>query len=190
MKVDPEITAQLRAFAGGDHQALDRIMPFVYDQLKRLAHARLAGERHGHTLNTTGLVHEAYLRLAEISDMQWQNRSHFYAMASTIMRRVLVNYAVRRKALKRGGGAIDTTLDEERLLPEEDADAILALHEALLIFEDLYPRQGEVVQQRFFGGMTAEEIAASLHLSTRTVDRDVKFAKAWLSREIKKSVDL
>lgn len=190
MKADPEITAQLQAFAGGDSEALDRIMPFVYDQLKRLAHARLVGERQGHTLNTTGLVHEAYLRLAEISEMEWHDRSHFYAMASTVMRRVLVNYALKRKALKRGGGAEDVTLEEERLLPEADADAIISLHEALSSFEDLYPRQGQVVQHRFFGGMTTEEIAESLNMSTRTIDRDVKFAKAWLAREMKKSVDL
>ena len=185
MKVDPEITAQLRAFAGGDHEALDRIMPFVYDQLKRLAHARLVGERRGHTLNTTGLVHEAYLRLAEISEMEWRDRGHFYAMASTVMRRVLVNYALKRKALKRGGGGADATLDEERLLPEEDADAIVDLHEALSRFEDLYPRQGQVVELRFFGGLTAEEIAVSLGLSARTVERDARFAKAWLAREMR-----
>ncbi len=190
MKVDPEITTQLRAFAKGDHEALDSIMPFVYDQLKRLAHARLVGERRGHTLNTTGLVHEAYLRLAEISEIEWQDRSHFYAMASTVMRRVLVNYALKRKALKRGGGLGDATLDEERLLPAEDADAIIDLHEALCRFEELYPRQGQVVQLRFFGGLTTEEVAATLGRSTRTVERDVKFAKAWLSREMTRSTDL
>jgi RNA polymerase sigma factor (TIGR02999 family) len=111
-------------------------------------------------------------------------------MASTVMRRVLVNYALKRKAAKRGGGLRDDTLDEERLLPEEDADAIIDLHEALSSFEELYPRQGEVVQLRFFGGLTTEEIADSLSLSTRTVERDVKFAKAWLSREMKKSTNL
>ncbi len=97
-------------------------MPFVYDQLKNLAHARLVGERQGHTLNTTGLVHEAYLRLAEISEMEWEDRSHFFAMASTVMRRILVNYALKRKAAKRGGGAVDATLDEEHLLPDQQAD--------------------------------------------------------------------
>jgi len=190
MATPPDITAQLRAFAGGDHEALDQIMPFVYDQLKRLAHARLVGERRGHTLNTTGLVHEAYLRLAEISEMEWEDRSHFFAMASTVMRRILVNYALKRKAAKRGGGAVDATLDEERLLPDEPATVILALDESLKRFETLYPRHGLVVQHRFFGGMSIEEIAHSLNVSTRTVDRDLKFARAWLSRDLKQSVDL
>ncbi len=187
--VDVEITAQLRAYADGDHEALDRVMPFVYEQLRRLAHARLAGERAGHTLDTTGLVHEAYLRMAEITRMEWQNRAHFFAMASTIMRRILVNYALRKKAAKRGGGAIDATMDEERLLPEQQADIILALHEALEEFEQRYPRHGEVVQQRFFGGMTMEEISEALDVSLRTVERDMKFAKAWLSRELKRGID-
>ncbi len=187
--VDVEITAQLRAYADGDHEALDRVMPFVYEQLRRLAHARLAGERAGHTLDTTGLVHEAYLRMAEITRMEWQNRAHFFAMASTIMRRILVNYALRKKAAKRGGGAIDATMDEERLLPEQQADIILALHEALEEFEQRYPRHGQVVQQRFFGGMTMEEISEALDVSLRTVERDMKFAKAWLSRELKQGID-
>ena len=165
-------------------------MPFVYEQFRRLAHARLAGERPNHTLNTTGLVHEAYLRMAEITRMEWQDRSHFYAMASTVMRRILVNYALKRKAAKRGGGAIEATMDEERYLPEQQADIILALNEALRSFEEQYPRQGQVVQQSYFGGLTEVEIAEAMGVSTRTIERDMKFAKAWLSRVLKQGIDL
>lgn len=158
-------------------------MPLVYAQLKRLAHSRLQNERANHTLNTTGLVHEAYLRLADVRQMRWESRVHFMATASMMMRRILINYARDRKALKRGGGASRQTLKEDVLIREDYAQALLDLDDSLRRLEAEHPRQGEVVQHRYFGGLTNEETAEVLGASLRTVERDLRFARAWLSRE-------
>ncbi len=178
-----DVTRLLNAYGEGDREALDRIVPVLYEQLRKLAHARLREERPGHTLNTTGLVHEAYLRLADINQIQWENRGHFFAMASKVMRRVLVNYALQRKAQKRGGGAQRETLDEERLIPDEHAETLLELDDALKRFEETHPRQAEAVEHRYFGGLTNEETAEALSVSLTTVERDLRFARAWFAKE-------
>lgn len=178
-----DVTQLLNAYVEGDHHALDRLMPVVYEQLRRLAHARLRNERPDHTLNTTGLVHEAYLKLVDINQVQYESRGHFFVMASKVMRRVLVNYALQRKAQKRGGDAPHESLEEERLIPDRYAETLLELDDALKRLEGRYPRQAEAVQNRYFGGLTNEEIAEVLGVSLTTVERDLRFARAWLARE-------
>ncbi len=160
-------------------------MPLVYEELRRVAHRRLAGERTGHTLQTTALVHEAYGRLAE-ADLPWQDRAHFFALAARTMRRILVDYARSRLAEKRGGGAQAVPLDQltvELSAGGEDAE-ILALHEALEALERQDPRKARVIEAHIFGGLTYEETAEALGISPATVDRDLRLAKAWLAREL------
>jgi RNA polymerase sigma factor (TIGR02999 family) len=160
-------------------------MPLVYEELRRVAHRRLAGERTGHTLQTTALVHEAYARMAE-ADLPMQNRAHFFALAARTMRRILVDYARARLADKRGGGAQAVPLDDltvELADGGEDAE-ILALHEALQALERQDERKARVIEAHIFGGLTYDETAAALGISPATVDRDLRLAKAWLAREL------
>ncbi len=178
-----DVTQILLRWSGGDQEALDRLLPLVYDQLKKLAHARLGGERAGHTLNTTALVHEAYLKLVDINRVQWKDRAHFLAMASRQMRRILIDYAHQRKALKRGGGAQKEVLDEELLIPEEMVETLLELDDALKRLAVLYPRQSKAVELHYFGGLTLEEAGEVLGVSAPTVMRDLRFAQAWLAAE-------
>ncbi len=178
-----DVTQLLLAYTDGDREAFDQLLPFVYEQLKRLAHARLREERADHTLNTTGLVHEAYLKLIDINRVQYQSRGHFFAMASKVMRRILVNYAMMRKAQKRGGGAQHDALDEALLISEAYAETLLELDDALTRLAVLHPRQAEVVQHRYFGGLTNEAASEALGVSLRTVERDLSFGRAWLSKE-------
>ena len=168
---------------GGD--AVDALMPVVYDELHRLAHRLRLGERPDHTLNTTALVHEAYLKLAGLDRLDWKNRAQFFAIAAQAMRRVLVTYAERRRAQKRGGGAPHVALDEGALLTDAQSEELLALDEALGRLQALSERQHRVVECRFFGGMTVEETAAALGLSPATVKRDWTLARAWLNRELR-----
>jgi RNA polymerase sigma factor (TIGR02999 family) len=180
-----EVTALLRRCTDGDTGALDRLMPLVYEELRRVAHRRLAGERTGHTLQTTALVHEAYARMAE-ADLPMQNRAHFFALAARTMRRILVDYARARLADKRGGGAQAVPLDDltvELADGGEDAE-ILALHEALQALERQDERKARVIEAHIFGGLTYDETAAALGISPATVDRDLRLAKAWLAREL------
>jgi RNA polymerase sigma-70 factor (ECF subfamily) len=180
-----EVTALLRRCTDGDTSALDRLMPLVYEELRRVAHRRLAGERTGHTLQTTALVHEAYARMAE-ADLPMQNRAHFFALAARTMRRILVDYARARLADKRGGGAQAVPLDDltvELADSGEDAE-ILALHEALQALERQDERKARVIEAHIFGGLTYDETAAALGISPATVDRDLRLAKAWLAREL------
>jgi RNA polymerase sigma factor (TIGR02999 family) len=180
-----EVTVLLRQWGAGDQKALERLMPLVYEELRRVAHRRLAGERTGHTLQTTALVHEAYGRLAE-ADLPWQDRAHFFALAARTMRRILVDYARSRLAAKRGGGAEAVPLDQltvELSAGGEDAE-ILALHEALEALERQDPRKAQVIEAHIFGGLTYDETAAALGISPATVDRDLRLAKAWLAREL------
>lgn len=177
-----DITQILLRWSDGDQEALDRLLPLVYDQLKKLAHARLYGERADHTLNTTALVHEAYLKLVDINRVQWADRAHFLAMASRQMRRILIDYAHRRKAQKRGGGAQKETLDEELLIPDDYAETLLELDDALQRFEKQHPRPARAVELHYFGGLTLEEAGAVLSVSAPTVMRDLRFAEAWLAR--------
>ncbi|QXD15198.1 sigma-70 family RNA polymerase sigma factor [Rhodocaloribacter litoris] len=179
-----DATGLLRAFSAGDRSALDRLMPLIYEQLRDLAHRHLRRERSGHLLSTTALVHEAYLKLIDINQVAWQDRSHFLAMASRAMRRLLVDYARERQTRKRGGDYQRVDLTEVRLLADEQVETVLALEEALQHLTRLDPRKGSVVEYRYFGGLTNEEIAAALGVSLATVKRDLTFARAWLARAL------
>ncbi len=179
---DPDITQLLLSWSGGDRSAFDKIATVVYGELKRLAHDRLRGERQDHTLNTTGLVHEAYVRLVDVERMEWSDRSHFLSVASRMMRRILVDHARRRNARKRGGhGAV--TLEEEHLLvTTEQAATILELDEAIGRLEEEHPRPARAVELHYFGGLTQHEVGEVLEVSQPTVARDLRFAVAWLAR--------
>lgn len=176
------VTALLGRWEAGDRAALDELLPEVYEELRRLARLQLVGERQGHTLHPTGLVHEAFLRFGDYERISWQDRAHFFAVASTIMRRVLVDHARKRRAAKRGGGATLVTLIESRS-PDESVD-VIDLDEALTKLEALDPRQCRIVELRFFGGLAHKEIADVLDISVATVNRDWKVAKLWLRRAL------
>lgn len=182
MQASPDITELLIAAREGEERALDRLLPIVYDQLKRLARARLRAERPDHTLNTTGLVHEAYLKLVDLDRIEWQDRTHFFAMASRVMRRILIDYATMRSAAKRGGDQQRVVLDEAMLISDENAETLLELDDFLTQLEVVNPRQGKIVEHRYFGGLTNEETAEVMGVSLRTVERDLRFARAWLAR--------
>lgn len=179
-----EITTLLLAHAAGDAGALERLLPRVYDELRRLARGRLRHERIDHTLAATELVHEAFLKLVGLERVDWQDRAHFFAIASRAMRNVLVDHAVRRAAVKRGGGENAITLDEREGATELPVDDLIALSDALGRLERLDERQARVVECRFFGGLSLEETAAALQVSPATVSRDWTFARAWLHREL------
>ena len=185
----PDLTGLLKAWAAGDESALDGLMPLVQIELHRMAHRCLRGEALGHTLQTTALVNEAYLRLVDLDRVRWQDRVHFFAMSARLMRRILVDFARARKAHKRGDGAHRVELDEAMLVTEEGCDRVAALDDALEALAAIDARKARVVEYRFFGGLTNEEIAAVLHVSPETVIRDWKMARAWLSRELQGSPD-
>jgi RNA polymerase sigma factor (TIGR02999 family) len=173
----------LQAHAG-EPGAVDRVFPLIYHELRRLAHRQLLHEGPGRTLNTTGLVHEAYLKLIDQTRVQWNGRAHFMAIAATAMRRILIDRARARRSAKRGGGAKPVPLELVELAVEERADLLLSLDEALTRLSAFDRRQAQVVECRFFGGMTEEETAEALGLGLRTVKRDWAKAKSWLYREI------
>jgi RNA polymerase sigma factor (TIGR02999 family) len=179
-----EVTELLRAWSLGDQSVLDALYRAVYDELHRLAHRYMRRENAGHTLQTTALVHEAYLRLAEAKDLNWKDRAHFFAVSANVMRRILIDEARARRAERRGGGefviAIDEALDAEK---PEDLD-LLALDLALQGLAQVNRRQSNVVELRYFGGLSVDETAAVLGVSPDTVMRDWRFAKAWLKREM------
>lgn len=179
-----KITNLLKAHSSGDGSALDELMPLVYDEMRDMAHFRLLGEQSGHTLNTTDLVHEAYLKLVQFNRIDWEGRAHFYGMASQVMRNVLVDYAVKKKAEKRGGNRHRVTLGTQYLAKEVNLNDVLAIHQALEQLAEIDERQVKVVECRFFGGLTLEETAKALDISTATVSRDWNMAKAWLNREL------
>ena len=175
----------LKAWSGGEHEAADRFMPLLYDELRRQARRYLNRERPNHTLQTTALVHEAYLRLSEQAGIEWQNRSQFFALAAQMMRRILVNYAVKRNREKRGGGREDVSLDETILIATEDSgEDLLALDEALTRLEKLDERQARVVELRYFSGLSIEDTAQVLAISPATVKREWNMARAWLRAEL------
>ena len=180
------ITELLLAWNKGDDQALDRLMPLVQDELHRLAHRYIAGERPGHPLQTTALVNEAYLRLIDSSRVRWQNRAHFFAVSAQLMRRILVDAARTRHKLKRGGGAIQVALDEAAVIAYEPSADLVALDEALKTLAAFDERKSKVVELRFFGGLSVEETAEVLKVSPVTVMRDWGLAKAWLLRELER----
>jgi RNA polymerase sigma factor (TIGR02999 family) len=175
-----EITRLIQEHRQGSRDALDRLFPLVYDELRRMAHRALLRERASHTLNTTALVHEAYLRLVDQHRANWNDRVHFLAIAATAMRRILVDYARRQKRLKRGGEQRPVDLDDAMLVADQRADTLLALDEALSGLVALNERLTRVVECRFFAGLTTEETAAALQVTTRTVERDWQKARAWL----------
>jgi RNA polymerase sigma factor (TIGR02999 family) len=180
----PEITQLLQAHAAGQADALDRLLPQVYTELHHIAQRRLRHERVDHTLSATDLVHEAFLKLVPIERVEWQDRVHFFAIASRAMRNLLIDYAVRRGAQKRGGGSRPATLDDIAAGPERPLDELIALGQALERLEQVDSRQARVVECRFFGGLDLEETARALGISAATVSRDWTFARAWLHREL------
>ena len=184
------ITVLLRQWQDGDRSALDRLMPVVHGELRRLARVHLRGEAYDRTLQPTALVHEAYLRLAPLHAMDWRDRAHFFAMASRLMRRVLVDAARARRADKRGRSRVRVTFVEGKLAdarPNDEAD-VLALDDALTALAAQDERKARVVELRFFGGLSVEETAAALAISVETVARDWRFAKLWLRRALTKGV--
>ena len=174
------------AWRGGDEAALHTLLPLVHDELTRMARRHMAGERPGRTLQATALVNEAFLRLVDLKRVNWQNRAHFLAMAARLMRRVLVDAARARQADKRGGEMVRVTFDEALAGGHDPAGDLLALHGALEALAALDDRKSCVVELRFFGGLSLEETAEALGVSTKTVMRDWEFAKAWLQREIRR----
>ena len=178
-------TTLLLAWGRGDETALDQLIPLVHDELRRLARRHMAGERPGHTLQASALVNEAYLRLIEVNQVRWQNRAHFFAMASRVMRRILVDAARARGFQKRGGGAEKVSLDEALLVSGEPRQDLIALDDALNALAAFDLRKSQVVEMRFFGGLSVEETAEALHVSADTVMRDWRLAKVWLVRELR-----
>ena len=182
---DPTPTELLLAWGRGEADAFDRLVPLVNRELHRIARGHMAHERPGHTLQATALVNEAYLRLIDVKRVQWQSRAHFFAMAGRVMRRILVDFARARGNVKRGGGIPRLSLDDALAVSSEPDSDLVALDEAMQRLEARHPRQGQVVELRFFGGLTTEEAAEALHVSTDTVKRDWRFAKLWLLRELR-----
>jgi len=179
-----EITRLLTAWTDGDQSALEKLVPLVESELHRLAHHYMGRERPGHTLQTSALVNEAYIRLIDWKNVRWQNRAHFFAVSAQLMRRILVDFARDRNYLKRGGGALQVSLAEAESLPLERNDDLVALDEALAKLSQFDDRKGRVVELRFFGGLSVKEVAEVLKVSEETVMRDWRLAKVWLLREL------
>jgi len=178
------VTELLVQWSQGDDAALAELTPLVYGELRRLAHRHMGGERPDHTLQTTALVNEAYLRLADQTHPRWQNRAHFFAVAARVMREILVSYARSQRSQKRGGGALKIDLDEAALVSPQESKEIVDLHEALETLATLDSRKAQVVELKYFGGLNYDEMAEVLKISPVTVRRDWRFAKAWLYKEL------
>ena len=187
MKQSPpqEVSALLRSWSGGDESALARLMPIVYEELHRLAHSYMKRERAGHTLQTTALVNEAYIRLVDANLVQWQDRAHFFGIAARLMRRILVDFARTRGYQKRGGKLRKLSLDEALLISPEPQEDLVGLNDALNALAELDPRKARVVELRYFGGLSVEETAEVLKVSGITVIRDWNMAKLYLLEELK-----
>jgi RNA polymerase sigma factor (TIGR02999 family) len=186
MSSPPDITQLLVAWCDGDQTALDKLMPLVEKELHRIASNYMRRENPDHTLQTTALVNEAYLRLVNQKSTRWQNRSHFFGIAANIMRRILLNYARDRQRDKRGGrGAVQVSLSELAVMTEEKSEELIALDDALKKLEVIDARKSQIVELRFFGGLSVDETAEFLRISPPTVARDWKLAKAWLRREMR-----
>ena len=191
-KSEGEVTRLLQGWRDGDREALDSLLPLVYEELRRLAHFQLRNERPGHTLQSAALVHEAYLRLVGLNSLQWEGRTHFFAVAARVMRQVLVDYARRHGAAKRGGSVCKLSLEEAMIAPlgkEKDVD-VVALDEALLALARIDARQSRVVEMRFFAGLSLSEISDVLEVGPATVQRDWTAARAWLHREMSRNIHL
>jgi RNA polymerase sigma factor (TIGR02999 family) len=179
-----QVTTLLRKWSDGDETALEQLMPLVYHELHRLAHQHMRREKAGHILQTSALINEAYLRLVDHSDLRIENRMHFFGIAARLMRRILVDEARKRDAAKRGGSLIQVPLDEANNVAQEQAANVLAIDDALDMLAKMDPRQGEIVELRFFGGLSIEETADALKISAGTVMRDWTFARAWLRQQM------
>jgi RNA polymerase sigma-70 factor, ECF subfamily len=189
MKKDPprqehEITQLLAEWRDGNQAALDDLYPLVYDELHRLARRYMSRERKGHTLQTTALINEAYVRLVDQRNVQWANRSHFFAISAQIMRRILIDHARRQTYAKRGGGARQVSLEETAVVVQDDLSEFVRLDEALKSLAELDPRRSQVVELKYFGGLNNDEIAGVLKISKNTVIRDWNMARAWLYRQL------
>ncbi len=181
-----EVTRLLHAWQGGDAEAFDKLVPIVYDELRRLAHCYMARERARNTLQTTALIHEAYLRLIDAPQVDWKDRVHFFAISANVMRRILVEFARARRRQKRGAGARHVTFDEAAVISPRPGKDLVALDDALQALTAIEPRQAKMVELRFFGGMTEEETAAMLGVSCDTVRRDWNRAKLWMWHEMRR----
>ena len=184
MTSQADVTRLLHEYKNGDKTVLDELFPLVYAELRRLAANKLNGERDDHTLQATALVHEAYLRLINQHSADWTNRAHFFGLAAEMMRRILVNHALERKRLKRGGGETKLALDEAVTFAEEREIDLVRLDEVLNELAEFAPRQAKIVELKFFGGLTNEESAESLNISPETVKRDWRVAKLWLKNHL------
>ena|SRR6266851_4770475 len=184
MSVPNEITRLLTDWSAGDDSALDRLLPLVYDELRRMAGGYMRRERPDHMLQTTALVHEAYLRLVHQENVRFETRAHFFAVAAQVMRRILVDYARGRHRAKRGDGLADLPLNDVAVMSDERAEEVMAVNSALENLTAVDPRKSQVFELRYFGGLSVEEAAEALKVSPATVARDWRMAKAWLRREI------
>jgi RNA polymerase sigma factor (TIGR02999 family) len=182
--LDAEITNLLKAWSAGDQVACDQLSNRVYDELRHMARRHMKNERQADTLQTTALVHEVYLRLLDVTKVEWQQRAQFFAMAARMMRRILVDAARARASHKRGAGAVHVNFDETAVISPEPDRSMVALDDALGAFAQISPRQAKVVELRYFGGLSEEEIVEVLKVSPRTVRRDWEFARVWLAREL------
>jgi RNA polymerase sigma factor (TIGR02999 family) len=180
-----DVTQLLRAWSGGDQLALEKLTPLVYQELHRRAHRQMAQERPGQILQTTAIVNEIYVQLIDLRGVSWRDRAHFFALSSRLIRRVLIDAARSKASLKRGGGSPHVALDENLLVSTEPQADVVALDEALTALGGIDPRKSQVVELRFFGGLSIEETAEVLKVSPETVKRDWKLAKAWLRRELR-----
>lgn len=179
-----QVTQLLIKWSNGDKAALDKLMPLIHEELRRLAHQYMSRERSGHTLQTSALVNEAYIRLVNRKGVQWQNRAHFFAIAANSMRSILVDHARSHAYAKRGGGAHKITLDDELLGSQQRAAEVVALDDVLTQLADIDPQQSRIVELRFFGGLTIEETAEVVQLSPATIKREWNIAKAWLYHQL------
>ena len=184
------VSALLSKWRAGDQQALKALIPLVYQELRRIAQRHLQQERPDHTLQSTALVHEAYLRLVGMNPPQWENRTHFFAIAAQLMRQILVDYARRHKAVKRGGTVCTLSLEDAAVTPRQTEVDIVALDDALQALAQIDPRQSRIVELRFFGGLSLEEISKALEIGSATVQRDWTAARAWLHREMSRRSDV
>lgn len=184
-----EVTQLLADWGKGDRSALDKLFPLVHAELRRIAQHQMNQERAGHTLQATALVNEAYLKLVGQQELKWQNRAHFFAVCAQVMRHILIDHARAHARDKRGGGAIQVSLNDVAALAEDQASYFLALDEALRLLESLDPQKGKIVELRYFGGLSIEETAEVLNISPRTVRREWQRSKAWLYRMISEGIE-
>lgn len=184
-----EVTQLLADWGRGDKSAFDKLFPLVHDELRRIARRQMSHERPGHTLQATALVNEAYLKLAGQEGFEWRSRAHFYAVCAQVMRHILIDHARAHARDKRGGGAIQVSLDEAAVIAEEQAAEYLALDEALCFLESVDPQKGRIVELRYFGGLSVEETAEVLDISPRTVRREWQRSRAWLYKIITEGAD-